>query len=425
MVRVALKVLPLAIFVCAGCSGTDNTAPEIVHASNIRLVSGNGQTANVLHTLLAPLTVDAVNTDGSPAVNVAIEWMVSSGDGHLSETSTRTNNDGKSSVWWTVGKWGQQSATATASSIAGNPSVQFTASATAPIAIRFDGQAWRIALEDTSGDDMSLGSVWVGSSSRVIAAGECNTNAFIFAYDGNLWKGSGHCVSRGTPSFYTNVSGNPDGDIFYVLQALGLSFWEDWITRETALDYSVIYYNAHPGCCYGLNATFSRSTNDVVAVGDSGEVQHYDGTTWHREATGTKASLHAVWGTDAGVFAVGDDGTIIYSDGNSWQQQPSQTTQSLYAVWGTTATDVFAVGAGGTILHYDGTEWTPQVSGSARTLRGVWGSAADVVFAVGDSSTILRYNGSTWAVQSANASIDLRAVWGSSASNVYAVGRWY
>jgi hypothetical protein len=425
MVRVALRVFPLAIFVFAGCGGTDNTAPEIVHASNIRLVSGNGQTANVSHTLLTPLTVEAVNTDGSPAVNVAIEWTVSSGEGHFSEASTRTNNDGKSSGWWTLGKWGQQSATATASSIAGSPSVQFNASATAPVAIRFDGEAWRIALEDSSGADMDLEAVWVGSSSRVIAAGQCNTNAFALSYDGNAWKPApGICIPpRGTPSFYTNVSGNPDGDIFYVFQGLGLSFWEVWIIRVTGLNSSAIYYDEHR-CCYGLRATFSRSTNDVVAVGDSGEVQHYDGTAWNREASGTKANLHAVWGTDASVFAVGDDGTIVYFDGNSWHQQPSQTTQSLYAVWGTTASDVFAVGAGGTILHYDGAAWTPQVSGSTRTLRGVWGSAANAVLAVGDSSTILQYSGSTWVVQSANTSIDLRAVWGSSASNVYAVGRW-
>ena len=422
MVRVTPGFFPLAIFVVAGCGGSDHTAPEIVHASSIRLVSGNGQTANVSHTLLTPLTIETVNTNGSPAVNVAIEWAVSNGNGHFSETSTRTDNDGKSSVWWTVGKWGEQTATATASSIAGSPSVQFTASATAPVAIRFDGQAWKIALEDTSGDNMNLETVWVGSSSRVIAAGQCNGDAFGPSYDGSVWKPSTCSPPRGTPSLYTNVSGNPDGDIFYVFQGLGLSSWEVWIIRHTGRDAFAIYYDAH-GCCYGLRATFSRSTNDVIAVGDYGDVEHYDGTRWNHEASGTNADLRAVWGTDASVFAVGDDGTIVYFDGNSWHLQPSQTTQSLYAVWGTTASDVFAVGADGTILHYDGAVWTPQVSGSARNLWGVWGSAANAVFAVGDSSTILQYNGSTWSAQSANASIDLHAIWGSSANNVYAVGR--
>ena len=270
---------------------------------------------------------------------------------------------------------------------------------------------------------MDLASVWVGSSSRAVAVGQCNGTFLSLAYDGSHWSApSSLCESARGPSWYTNVTGNSDGDVFYVLQDLGLSDWEVWITRVTGPTTSVIYVASHR-CCFGLRATFSRSANDVIAVGDSGEVERYDGSSWHREVSGTKANLTAVWGTDARVFAVGNDGTIDYFDGSTWQLQPSPTTQSLYAVWGTTAGDVFAVGAGGTILHYDGAVWTTQVSGSTRNLRGVWGSAGNAVFAVGDSSTILRYTGSSWSAQSTNASIDLRGIWGSSASNVYAVGR--
>src|SRR5689334_17222354 len=136
MLRLALPVLLL--FSSIACSGADTTVPTIVHPSSVTMVSGNGQQANVLHTLAAPLTIMAINTDGSPAVNVAIDWAVTGGGGTLSETSTRTALDGKSSVWWTLGKWGTQSVTASATVVTGQ-TIQFTATATAPIAIHFDG----------------------------------------------------------------------------------------------------------------------------------------------------------------------------------------------------------------------------------------------------------------------------------------------
>jgi len=421
MLRLALPVFLLVSIVA--CSGADTTVP-IVHASSITMVGGNGQQANVLHTLAAPLTIMAINTDGSPAVNVGIDWAVTAGGGNLSETSTRTALDGKSSVWWTLGKWGTQSVTASATVVAGQ-TIQFTATATAPIAIHFDGHAWSISDQDSSGAGMNLASVWVASPSYAVAVGGCTIDPVVRKYNGSSWRrppGDG-CGSYLFPGQYTNVSGNAAGDVFHVLQFLDLDSWAVWIFRETGGPDPDLIYVRNSACCAGLRAVFPRSANDVIAVGDSGEVEHYNGTTWNREPTGITKNLYAVWGTDTEAFAVGEDGTTLHFDGYSWNRQPPVTQQSLYSVWGTSPSNVFAVGEGGAILHFNGSGWFPESSGTKQTLRGVWGSAANAVFAVGDSSTILQYTGSTWSPQSANASIDLHGVWGSSASNVFAVGR--
>ena len=421
MFRLALLLVLLVSY--AACSGTDTTVPPVVRVSAIKVASGSGQTANVSHTLDAPLTIQAVNSNGNPAVNVEIEWAVTGGDGHLSETSTRTDLEGKSSVSWTLGKWGPQSATASAPMVSGPP-VQFTATATAPVTLRFDGHAWSIADQDP-GWGVDLSSVWVGSESYAVAVGSCIGEAFARTYNGNSWDGSFERCSyqSGHPAFYTNVTGDPAGDVFFVLQFLDLSFWTVAISRYSGQHADPIYWDSHRCCGGGLRAVFSRSANDVIAVGDSGEVEHYDGTSWTREWTPVNARLNAVWGSPDTVFAVGDNATILTSYGSGWNSQYVGAGYSIYSVWGTSPRDVFAVGAGGIILHYDGNWWTRQETGTTQTLRGVWGSAPNSVFAVGDSSTILHYDGSKWSRQPANASIDLHAIWGSSPTNVFAVGR--
>src|SRR5437899_4462576 len=120
---------------------------------------------------------------------------------------------------------------------------------------------------------------------------------------------------------------------------------------------------------------------------DAASPQEHTVLRWSRQlGAGT---YWAVWGaTGSDVFAVGDDGNIWHYDGTSWTAQPSGTTQVLYGVWGSGRKDVFAVGAGGTILHYDGTSWTVQPSGTPQVLYGVWGSGGTDVFAVGSGGTI-------------------------------------
>src|SRR6266566_1700240 len=125
---------------------------------------------------------------------------------------------------------------------------------------------------------------------------------------------------------------------------------------------------------------------------DAASPQEHSVLRWSRQLGA--GAYFAVWGASGSdVFAVGDDGNIWHYDGTRWTSQQSGTTQDLYAVWGSGGKDVFAVGAGGTIVHYDGTSWTVQPSPTSADLAGVWGSGGTDVFAVG--GTILHYNGTS------------------------------
>ena len=182
-----------------------------------------------------------------------------------------------------------------------------------------------------------------------------------------------------------------------------------------------------------LYGVWGSSGSDVFAVGNSGTILHYDGTSWSAMASGTTIQLNGVWGcSETDVFAVGANGTILHYDGSTWSAMASGTTQALYGVWGSSGTDVFAVGNSGTILHYDGSSWSAMASGTTTQLNGVWSSSGSDVFAVGGaysgffiSRTILHYNGTSWSGGSTPFKGLLNGVWGTFGNDVFAVGDGY
>jgi hypothetical protein len=70
-------------------------------------------------------------------------------------------------------------------------------------------------------------------------------------------------------------------------------------------------------------------------------------------------NLYGIWGSSSSdIFAVGDSGIILHYNGSSWSPMGSGTTNALFGVWGSSSSDVFAAGDYGTILHYDGSSWS-------------------------------------------------------------------
>ncbi len=171
-----------------------------------------------------------------------------------------------------------------------------------------------------------------------------------------------------------------------------------------------------------LYAVWSSSSNDVFVTYDSGNILHYNGSTWSNMSSGTSNILLGLWGSSGSdIFAVGYSGTILHYNGSAWSTMTSGTSERFNSVWGSSASDVFAVGSNGTILHYNGSAWSTMTSGTSEGFNSVWGSSASDVFAVGGNSTIVHYNGSAWSTVTTGGGQSYRSVWGSSASDFFVV----
>jgi hypothetical protein len=199
--------------------------------------------------------------------------------------------------------------------------------------------------------------------------------------------------------------------IFTALILSANAYAADWVVQQSPVTST-------------LRSVWGSSGDNVFAVGDSGKVIRYDGSTWTEIQNLASASdiLRGVYvHSETSVFVVGSGGKIFRYNGTQWETMNSNVTDNLRDVWGSSETNIFAVGDWGTIVRYDGTGWTKTIA-SEEYLWGVWGSSGDNVFAVGNAGVIFRYNGSGWSEIVSSASKPLKAIWGSSGSNIFAVG---
>lgn len=98
-------------------------------ASDIRIVSGGGQTGPAGSPLGSSLVVQVVDDADNPVSGVTVSWKVESGGGSVSPASATTGGDGRASTAWTLGSGtGTQRVQASAP---GAGSVRFEATSTA------------------------------------------------------------------------------------------------------------------------------------------------------------------------------------------------------------------------------------------------------------------------------------------------------
>ncbi len=173
------------------------------------------------------------------------------------------------------------------------------------------------------------------------------------------------------------------------------------VETQTPAETSILHFrpeNGSPVFYSTLYGVFAATAHDVFAVTD-GAVLHYDGNYWRAMdagACGCTSQLFAVWGSDGrDVYAVGGSGLVAHWTGTTWNEvDTGYGGLDLYAVWGSSAGDVWAVGDGGRMIHFDGVGWTNDgPAGFETPLYGVWGSAPHDVWAVGEAGAILHYDG--------------------------------
>ncbi|MGH7519912.1 MAG: invasin domain 3-containing protein, partial [Gemmatimonadales bacterium] len=111
-------------------SGKADTAGVTMTAgppSELALISGHAQSAEVASALPLPLVVKVADAFGNPVAGATVEWQTAAGTGSLNPTSPTTDSLGNAQTIWTLGPLvGTQSATATVASLV---AVQFDATA--------------------------------------------------------------------------------------------------------------------------------------------------------------------------------------------------------------------------------------------------------------------------------------------------------
>jgi hypothetical protein len=178
-----------------------------------------------------------------------------------------------------------------------------------------------------------------------------------------------------------------------------------------------------------LRAIWGSSPSEVFAVGDSGTVLHFDGTSWTKlDFPFGNVSLIDVHGSSASdVYAVGG-GQLYRYDGAVWSAfVPQPGAPGPLTVWSISPNEIICAG-NGFMKHWDGAQWNQKATfyGFGR-MADIWGVSGGDLFAVDDQGGgLYRYyecqpGYRAWE-QVDRKSSNLRSLWGSGPSDVWAVG---
>jgi hypothetical protein len=173
-----------------------------------------------------------------------------------------------------------------------------------------------------------------------------------------------------------------------------------------------------------LWSVWGAAEDDVFAVGSEGNVLHYDGTSWQKQAGGETYDVLGVGGAGGNdVMLVGKKGLALHSKGAGWETEQTPTGSDLAKVAGTSPDRYVAVGANGTLLVYQSGTWSVANAPPVPVLSDVIGFTDTEYYVVGGSGALLKYNGSTFqSMPTAGISKNLNGVWGESGQTLTVVG---
>lgn len=251
--------------------------------------------------------------------------------------------------------------------------------------LHFDGTSWE---QVHSGSNIHLRAVWVDATTTgpdgVIAVG---TAGRLVRHDGAAW--TNQQIAAGTVTLH-DVLGL-DGTLFAV--GTGAT-----ITLKTPQAATWKGQASNDSKSRDLYALAGGSDHDVVAVGASGAVIHYDGAKWNVQvpvgpvyvASQLVSVTRAAGGGEAAWMAVGASGGGLRLSGTSWVDLPTQPDAELRDLAGPPGGPLWAAGRSGLLMTETADQgWTAVPTGTEADLSGVAVAADGTVWAVGDAGTVL------------------------------------
>jgi hypothetical protein len=280
-----------------------------------------------------------------------------------------------------------------------------------PVTVTDTRRAWNTT---TTPDDQGNRGIWGTSATSAYAANHTG----LLRWNGTAWS---HVPEARWRSLY-DVWGSSAANVWAVGEKGELLRWNGtaWglqrydgtsVTTQPLTSYDV------PARSYTLRGVWGSSASDVYAVGDSGVVLRYNGTSWSRMTTGTTVQLNHVWGTSStNVYAATSTGRLLRYNGTSWSFVTGLNAPgALWSVWGTSSTNIYAVGDGGIVYRYNGTSWQRTRLPTREVLYAVWGTSSTNVYVGGGDGALYRFNGTTWTPEKAlNGQSQITGFWGTS-----------
>jgi hypothetical protein len=158
---------------------------------------------------------------------------------------------------------------------------------------------------------------------------------------------------------------------------------------------------------WGIEKIWGTSSNDIYAVGDYGNIAHWDGKRWTKIESGTGNDLYGIWGSfnkktnKYEIMVVGHNlpysNTLLGLENNLSQQiKKNGLPAGLSSIWFSAGRKYYIVGEGIYYSNWPIKEWK-EVKGVTRVfITSIHGNDINDIMVVGDLGDMLHFNGVTW-----------------------------
>lgn len=169
-----------------------------------------------------------------------------------------------------------------------------------------------------------------------------------------------------------------------------------------------------------LTALWAASPTFMLAGGNEGAIEHFDGQAWRSVMPPSVRNIRAIFGADStDVWVAATSMFYRYRQG-TWDSIP-HTFGDVSAFWGDRRDRIFAATSAGAILRFDGTAWqqTTTLSAGLLALTGVALPNGSIVLYAGGFGQIFRSNASTWTAEPV-AGVNIYSIYAADTGNVFA-----
>ncbi len=265
---------------------------------------------------------------------------------------------------------------------------------------------WTPSTVAQAGAVEHINAVWGASPTDVWIAGMAGPNV-LQHWNGSSWTSYAGAETVDMVALW----GSGSSDVYAVggtkMQHWNGSAWSDTTSASDAL---LAIWGSSPTDVYACGKTgvlvhstggaFSTAsgnplgTEDCAAVWGSSSsnvyiggvnVYRFNGTSWNSVSAGI-SDVRAIWGTSSSdVWIGGTSGQMVHYNGTSWSAPIAVGSSDVGSIWGSSSSDVYVVNRAGSIWHYNGSSWV-RFRNPADSYVGVWGSSATDAWVVGADS---------------------------------------
>ena len=248
--------------------------------------------------------------------------------------------------------------------------------------------------------------IWaVGEIYMRDSLGRCDPNAYnAVHWDGSKWELKriyhySSCNPVDYPPFRSIIAFS-DKEI--ILTSGGSIGWFNGITNRT--DCGI-----RPLLTGRINKLWGTSSSDLYAVGDNGNIAHWDGRRWKKIESGTDVNINDVFGvinrktnrriifcSASNLFEKGEYKILTIDENNKIDSLHWGLDRRISSTWSSNGWIVYTSG-GGVFSNKTG-RWVEETSIPLYYTNRIRGNDYNDIFVVGDFALLAHYNGFSWKV---------------------------